>query len=102
VPVAPLDGVEGDLEDHSRLDDAQGPVVLDGRGQEVRREHRDLGVGEPAVGLADRREPVTVANRERVIRQHARPLGEPARRGGDRLADGGKGAHGLMPVSPRA
>src|SRR6185295_13141553 len=70
------DDVEGDLDDDGRLDLAVAPEPLDRVGLEPGRHLGDLGVRQPAVGLADRDQSVgvRVADRERVVGQDAVPL----------------------------
>ena len=67
------DDVERDLDDDRRLDDPVAAEPLDGVGLEPGGHLGDLGVGQPAVGLADRDELVgrLVAHGERVVGQDA-------------------------------
>ena len=73
VAVRADDHVERDLDDDRRLDLAVAPEALDRVGLEPRRHLGDLGVGQAAVRLADRDEPVVlrVADGERVVGQDA-------------------------------
>ena len=70
MAIARLDLVEGDLDDRVRRDRSEPTVVADGVLLEVLRHLRDLLVGQPRVGLADVEEPLSVADREGVVREH--------------------------------
>ena len=73
VAVRADDHVERDLDDDLRLDLAVAPVARDRVRLEPLRHLGDLGVGQPAVRLADRDQPLAlgVADRERVVGQDA-------------------------------
>src|SRR5512142_2188792 len=73
VPCRTKDDVEGDLDHDRGLDDEVAAVPADRVLLEPAGHHRDLGVGEAAVGLADRHQATVrlVADGERVVGEHA-------------------------------
>ena len=100
VAVRADDHVERDLDDDGRLDHVVAPVAGDRVVLEPARHLGDLGVGQPAVGLADVDQPVVVgvADGEGVIAQDAVALAVADLDADDDAIDGGQRLLHLQPA----
>src|SRR5439155_26433729 len=74
VPIVRLDLIERDFDDGVRNDGPHSPIVLNGVLEKIFGHLGDLLIGESGVGLADVEQPLAVADRERVVGQHAATL----------------------------